>query len=142
MMTRSIKFMAWVKSKKKMYYNVGFSMSGIQAYTDLDKFPDTVVLDTGRDNAILYQFTGLLDKEGKEIYEGHELVHPLGLNLNEIATVIQGKFGWEFDLYNNGFYGWEEDDGSHTSPPLKIIRKEWEHINDCKIIGHIAEGDK
>uniref|UniRef100_A0A6M3JSU8 Putative YopX protein n=1 Tax=viral metagenome TaxID=1070528 RepID=A0A6M3JSU8_9ZZZZ len=62
---REIKFRAWHEEEKKMWADVGTDGFG------------GIILDTEnmglkplKGKAIIMQFTGLLDKNGKEIYEG------------------------------------------------------------------------
>jgi uncharacterized phage protein (TIGR01671 family) len=66
-MTREIKFRAWDTERKIMTEDFGLKDF------DGDYFiPDGVnlVFDRERKNAELMQYTGLLDRNGKEIYEG------------------------------------------------------------------------
>ncbi len=66
---REIKFRAWDKDRKLMYYNVGFSGSNSFPRRIMDGDIDCLKLVTF-DTAELMQFTGLQDKNGVDIYEG------------------------------------------------------------------------
>jgi uncharacterized phage protein (TIGR01671 family) len=67
---RTIKFRAWDKVDKKMFYPKGFDETMvIQLSGVLGQF-NGKTYDTVTDYFILMQFTGLKDKNGKEIYEG------------------------------------------------------------------------
>ena len=78
---REIKFRAWDKDEKRMTTTFSVSSQGQVTFTPLGE--STRYL-TGY---ILMQFTGLLDKNGKEIYEGDIIVSSFSPNKVEVVEI-------------------------------------------------------
>ena len=141
---RQIKFRAWDKEFE----------GGTMTYSDERlHLEDFFCYHEGQD---LMQFTGLLDKNGKEIYEGDkckfwykikEKVSPKELLIEQVLEVQYG-----FHEGNRGesssFYGWLEIHDGYISPLED--RQKWTYQNPYwdlidwgyEIIGNIYENPK
>jgi len=94
---RIIKFRAWDKQKKKMYYpkfetNIQID-DGYVGFTNGRIDNGSFILDY---NAEIMQFTGLHDKNGKEIYEGDVIEGTWNdKKVKGVVVFDEGMFGIE-----------------------------------------------
>ena len=127
---REIKFRFWRKDMKQMYNDIQFADFQGEIIVHKQYLNEGIAM-AQQTYFDLMQFTGLYDKNGKEIYEGDVIKDNIG---NRIVEIGFGHFS-DPDGYYHEFYGvygrWvgEEDSKSYFN----------KSDNDLEIIGNIYE---
>ncbi len=114
---REIKFRAWDKIEKRMFVPDGIDQSADGAYVIEFERPlhtlNKIVRFCG--SVILMQFTGLKDKNGKEIYEGDMVRHDGRIPLDEEVTFDGAAF---YPVYSAPSQHWEVIGNIYENPEL------------------------
>lgn len=115
---REIKFRAWLKEEKITIdvSEIDFRGEEVSGFDESDVFYEGY----GYDYAELMQYTGLKDKNGKEIYEGD-----IGKSVDGIFLVTWDE---EKAAFVMRFYGYPEE--------TLYLEEMW---NDAEVIGNIYE---
>lgn len=122
---RDIKFRVWDKDLKLMHIcgedihdSISFSQNNKAFYYNLQNGCGSL---TENSSYVLMQYTGLKDKNGKEIYEG-DIVYILSEDEN--ATIIWDK---DSTRYVIRFEGWCTDFDSYYGKDLEVIGNAYEN---------------
>lgn len=131
---RELKFRVWDKERKEIFVAQSINRSGCA--TILLKNQDILILP--KKQIEIMQYTGLKDKNGKEIYEGYIVERRKLISAREMAVPGWGKDHTEIRraviVYKHGmFYGRSITAGINTN-------YSWDELEaDFEIIGNIHE---
>lgn len=127
-MNREIKFRAWHKFRNEIYDVHGWhsefifknTLNGVGNEGNPDKLEDV----------ILMQYTGLKDKNGKEIYEGDIVKNFRTDGSLKIGKIFYNKkrVRFEIDVKGDDFYSFYTAVGD-ICPQVQIIGNIYEHKN-------------
>lgn len=129
---RELKFRAWDKKRKCYAKVIQTTNHGWKGYRDKTYITNGVMLFSKwvLSRFIIEQYTGLKDKNGKEIYEGDIIQEEIDLN----SILTDGVFKYAVYWNKDGlFWGLEPID-------LNSIHDElWETNQSVEVIGNIHE---
>ena len=122
-MNRDIKFRAWVKDRKAIFEVVLINYVTKKVTYLLERVGHLLNVRNDKFNDIeLMQYTGLKDKNEKEIYEGDILFESFGERYYKVVFE-NGSFRAEF----------EGDFEEHSFDLIDVV------VQGCKIVGNIYE---
>jgi len=143
---REIKFRAWDKKNKRMDSVWEISFAGKPPEANEAQVGDLLLgIDT---QCVLMQFTGLKDKNGKEVYEGDILRGEFGKQSELPLNKIFGKVKWHYGKYKIEFdsvyrtLDLSQIDGNHAiywRQENNRCEDDYYRIENIEVIGNIYE---
>lgn len=121
-MKREIKFRAWDKRNKKMLKVAGVELiSGREIVSVGTLLPDEVVYGkVNGSNLSLMQYTGIHDKNGREIYEG-DIVHAYDQEPDRDEPDYRGSEATGIVEFNGSMFMLDDDIVLDYPPILEVI---------------------
>ena len=145
-MSRIIKFRAWNRAKKKMLEYTGDIHFWAGYMSDSEGAEESLDLD-------FLQFTGLLDKNRKEIYEGDIIAYEdteseyvdVEVGMMKVAETPLNSFAQV--KFHNGYFGLDIQEGELFKYHKGIHSFEWweEQVGEepsLEVIGNIYENEE
>ena len=127
-MTREIKFRAWDKEENEMF-NASSGFNDFTVGIKVESVEHTMTVSSKKYE--LMQFTGLLDKNGKEIYEGDVVKDDNGGD-EELGIQI-GKVMWNHEWCS---FRWNDGDDWSLHSELEVVGNIYENP---ELISNIEE---
>lgn len=140
---RKIKFRAWHKEQKKMYSAEEMGedqltlMPDGRGFANIDSVSTKLSQIDNNRKMIPLQFTGLHDKNGKEIYEG-DIIHKHYDYFTDPADIggkrhIVGDYYFPIE-FKQGCFGHSQDKAFNLFTPLMKV-----NLGNWEVIGNIYE---
>lgn len=125
---RQLKFRIWSPSKNKFIDKSSHHMDYYRIYGETTQNLKACKFSCGEwlydlDDAIIQQFTGLKDKEGKEIYEGDIILFDHSAKYGAVKWISESD-GWDYS-------GWHSDNMDYGGM-----------LQSCKVIGNMFENSE